>query len=64
MITFDSLRLLARIGGIWRSDGSTAPRVRRISTAYNRRFPMRFAARSAVRYVWAETLSKLRSSDL
>jgi len=33
MTTFDSLRLLARIGEIWRSNDSTAPRVRRISTA-------------------------------
>ena len=33
MITLDSLRLLARTGGIWRSDDSTAPRARRISTA-------------------------------
>ena len=56
MITFDSLRLLARIGGIWRSD---VPLRRELDG-----FPMRFAVRSAVRYVWAETLSKLRSSDL
>lgn len=51
MITFDSLRLLARTGGIWRSDDSTAPRVRRISTALQLKISNAFrsAERRAVR---------------
>jgi len=51
MITFDSLRLLARTGGIWRSDGSTAPRVRWISTALQLKISNAFrsAERRAVR---------------